>query len=161
MTSHGIIRRQTEPHVDTWAMWHGIVLCHKILNVASQSSYDVTLIDNTSHSIALHRIASHGPRLRLWRICRFTPDESYFCSGQKKNILTLLKTFFALTSFEDETSKKRRMREFESLERFYDSSGARLFVRLTEKSKSSPKTWLVKMRETVALHCSKTFETRL
>ena len=159
MTSHGIIRRQTEPHVDTWAMWHGIVLCHKILSVASQSSYGVTQTDNTSHSIALHRIASHGPRLRLWRICRFTPDESYFCSGQKKTFWHCLKLFSRWPLLKARPQKKRRMREFESLERFYDSSGARLFVRLTEKS--SPKTWLVKMRETVALHCSKTFETRL
>ena len=172
--SHGIIWHHTMSHYITWHnkasngatcrhMGHVtcIVLCHKILNVASQSSYDVTQTDNTSHSIALHRIASHGPRLRLWRICRFTPDESYFCSGQKKTFWHCLKLFSRWPLLKARPQKKRRMREFESLERFYDSSGARLFVRLTAKSKSSPKTWLVKMRETVALHCSKTFETRL
>ena len=104
--SHGIIWHHTMSHYITWHnkasngatcrhMGHVtcIVLCHKILSVASQSSYDVTQTDNTSHSIALHRIASHGPRLRLWRICRFTPDESYFCSGQKKTFWHCLKLF--------------------------------------------------------------------
>ena len=121
----------------------------------------------TSHKLTIHHIASRC--VALHHMGRVFDSEEFvvslqtkviFVPARKKTFWHCLKLFSRWPLLKTRPQKKRRMREFESLERFYDSSGARLFVRLTAKSKSSPKTWLVKMRETVALHCSKTFENK-